>query len=805
MLSKCESQLIQRDPTIRGLRTCLDLDIAELQLREFQPEIIPNTLRCHYIRYKPGQNCLFGYQARTADGPIWISAKAFADREGTKWDKVTHSIKSASALLHAIPSTRVYFALFPWDGKIAGCRSQQGMHSACARVLREIDCESANLMWVRYKPERRIVGFVWPSQDRTPNLRDEVPSTGEMRPSSVVRFYSPEGYAAAARRWKTALPEVGFVAPRRLANCQSVAGLATEWIAGQTLSSSSPTFEQTLNNLVPELCAGLVRLHHPSEADLPVRSPEVVAHQLAQLAEDLVMVVPHLKTRIQDLFSTVQNQIVTYRWPYVLTHGDLHLGQILKTSSAGIGLLDWDELQHGEPASDLANLLAHVYLSGIEQQIDMHIGDRLAEQIVDEYNRMGVAIPFNRWRHAVAVSLCQLAMQPFRQRLSRWEEKIEMILQLAESQLQPKHLAGKPLSARFPRAIHRPEISPALASDLNTLALNPLEPQSIEAAIMSELSPPSCFQRQPILKQIRVLRHKPQRRALVTYEWQSQDESGNPDPFLTIGKIRFRGLRRSSYSAQAWLAAQGYVLNQDATNQLPLGRRFQVPRVFGAVPSAGMWLQEYRNGMTLTALLKPGLAGELPVRIAKALADLHRSDFPCDRVQDVTSELEVLEKFSQTVRTQEPALEGRLDELLAACLEVSVGLRGRPLASIHRDFYPAQVLIDGPHTVFVDFDLACRGDPALDVGNCIAHVMEHALRHFHAINALDDFCQTFTAEYVQVGGVDEAIIRNYTFLSLARLAMLSRILPNRTQTTETLWGKCREYMADCGAKTSSVV
>ncbi len=52
----------------------------------------------------------------------------------------------------------------------------------------------------------------------------------------------------------------------------------------------------------------------------------------------------------------------------------------------------------------------------------------------------------------------------------------------------------------------------------------------------------------------------------------------------------------------------------------------------------------------------------------------------------------------------------------------------RPSCGIHRDYYPDQVLIDGGRAYLLDLDLHSEGDGALDVGNCVGHITEYALR-----------------------------------------------------------------------------
>lgn len=53
-------------------------------------------------------------------------------------------------------------------------------------------------------------------------------------------------------------------------------------------------------------------------------------------------------------------------------------------------------------------------------------------------------------------------------------------------------------------------------------------------------------------------------------------------------------------------------------------------------------------------------------------------------------------------------------------------------------FYPDQVLVDRDRLWLVDLDLCCQGDPALDIGNVIAHITEQSLRQMGNPSALGD-------------------------------------------------------------------
>ena len=71
---------------------------------------------------------------------------------------------------------------------------------------------------------------------------------------------------------------------------------------------------------------------------------------------------------------------------------------------------------------------------------------------------------------------------------------------------------------------------------------------------------------------------------------------------------------------------------------------------------------------------------------------------------------------------------------------------------IHRDFYPDQVLIDGDHLYVIDFDLYCMGDPALDIGNFMGHIIEHSLRILGYPAALKEVENAMEERFMELSG-----------------------------------------------------
>lgn len=113
---------------------------------------------------------------------------------------------------------------------------------------------------------------------------------------------------------------------------------------------------------------------------------------------------------------------------------------------------------------------------------------------------------------------------------------------------------------------------------------------------------------------------------------------------------------------------------------------------------------------------------DVSFRVGKALRCLHNSPPPRGiRIHTPADERQVLERWL----TQSAAFGIDTRELASRAEEAVRVLEAADWTPtpIHRDFHDRQVLINADSTIgFIDFDTLALGDPALDLGNAIAHL-----------------------------------------------------------------------------------
>lgn len=246
-----------------------------------------------------------------------------------------------------------------------------------------------------------------------------------------------------------------------------------------------------------------------------------------------------------------------------------------------------------------------------------------------------------------------------------------------------------------------------------------------------------------------------------------------------LGKIRARGLDRRTFELVAALRRAGF--DDSAAD------RIHTPAALGEVAEYNMWLQAKVPGRPLSFACRERWIQEA-VRAADAIYKLHTSPVTSTRSHTIDDEMAIL---SQRLETLAAANDGRrsrrLRRVLQACRRLAGRLALRPVTIIHRDFYHDQVLINGDRVWLVDLDLCAHGDPALDLGNFVAHLRELALRRYGDSLALRAVENAFTRRYQRRLARDiDDVIAIYTTLSLARHIQLSSVLPGRRHLTGAL-------------------
>ncbi len=283
-------------------------------------------------------------------------------------------------------------------------------------------------------------------------------------------------------------------------------------------------------------------------------------------------------------------------------------------------------------------------------------------------------------------------------------------------------------------------------------------------------------------------RYKPARRCLLEYDVVLPSSCGRDEELTLIGKVRARHGEDSGYRLQRafW----------DAGFEAESRDGISVPEPVGRVPAFRMWLQRKVAGRRSSELLEDGGA-ELATRIAEVAHKVHTARVPAEKRHSMADELAILRSCLSEAARARPELGPRIERLLVRCEELGARVRLPVPTGIHRDFYADQVLVDGDRLWLLDLDLYCEGDPALDVGNFLGHVVERTLRTHGSSDALASFGRALEDRFAALAGEEaRPAARTYTTLTLARHVYITTRFEDRRAYTEAVLGRCETLLRE---------
>lgn len=775
MLSAADRALAQRDPAIPGLGLLLDAQELLSHLPAVLQRRADGIIQRTYLRYKPGMNCLARYRLGAGDSRLDIYAKAHGDDAGVKLAKAgkrsTVTVGDLPGRI-TLPETGIVVCLFPNDNKLKQLH-RLGDADALGGMMRDMlphhhELHRPRIELLQYKPERRLVACLH-GRDGT---------------RAAIKFYDGRSYASALHTLQGEDNGIPDWFPLLLGYSGDYHALVGEWVTGPVLSECYGQSGFGSDRLV-ELGRRLAQFHAQDiNRELPVRNLHAESGKLACMVRNMEVLAPAIHARCAMLAERIGGHLLELPQRYDCLHGDFYAKQVLCTER-GIQLLDSDEVCIGHAAADLGLFIAHLRRDVLRGRITAARADAVEAALLEGYRWQGRAVGCHEIALFAAAGLLQLCHHPFRNAEAGWEAGMAAILDLAARQLATAESTGAAgtgrSSGKAPTVtLHDPENA---RFDHGMPCLRQaLEAERVAAALRDCLQQGGCDAGAFRLTSMRVLRHRPGRRAVLEYRLEGAGEE-----ITLIGKLRARGLDRRTWNLNEALHASGFGASAE--------RGAVVPEPVGAVADMHMWLQRRVVGIPGWQALTWAEGGDAARRIAAALAALHGAELPVDRVHGSQRELAILERNIEFAMQRLPQCRTRLENVLAACRKLAAGLPESADVGIHRDFYHDQVIVRDDSVCLLDLDLYCRGDGALDVGNFLAHVEEQCLREFGDSEALVDVCAAFTDAYRQAcGGTRLASIDIWRRLSLARHLGISQRIPSRNRVTVRLLDLCERQL-----------
>lgn len=748
MLSPSDANLAARDPLIPGLRVLLDPEELTRLLHENYPDRQFTTVAVRYLRYKPATKCLAALVLESDGIAIDAYAVAFAASERHRvqkaLDRKITSRQFDPGRFFDEPSG-IIVSIFPNDMRLHALQGLEpdglrGFLEAVAPDNEELG--RARLVRLTWKPERRFVG------------RLDV----DGQPMAVIRHYEAAEWDAALTS-TLALRSSQARVPRTLAFSERHRTLLQEWIPGIPLTV--PVHAAEVNRKTFERAGAALASFHAAGPlpSLKIRNREREIAGVRELGRWIATVDPDAGLIANQCARELANALGALELREAsLIHGDFHPSQLL-AQELEVRILDMDDAALGDPLEDLANFAAHLDRDVALGRTTAGIAETILGAVLDGY---GKGVAKESWRFEVyrAAALFRLVPEPFRLRSSGWSKQIQCLLDRVQAAINGARLS----SGRIPK---RP------LTPLDELIEQSITPDRARSFLSNAFRvEPSQLQ----LHEARLVRRKPGRRAMVEYTVTINDGRG-PSELTVLGKIRVKGMDRAAFETCVALRSAGF----DERSAVA------VPEPVWLVPELSMWLQRKVDGIPASKLLLGPGAEAVAIRIAEAAWALHRSALSSVRSHSVDDEVAVLEDRLEALASESAAWHRRVEHLLELSRVSCSNLNARPIATIHRDFYPEHVLVEGERLWIIDLDQWCFGDPALDIGNFVAHLEELALRKTGNPLRASPAVEALVGRYIELAGDSHRVaIDVYTALSLARLVGISRDFEDRRELTSRL-------------------
>jgi hypothetical protein len=226
------------------------------------------------------------------------------------------------------------------------------------------------------------------------------------------------------------------------------------------------------------------------------------------------------------------------------------------------------------------------------------------------------------------------------------------------------------------------------------------------------------------------------------------------------------------------------------------------PRPVAYVPEYNAYFQELQSGLSLYEARVGELRRGFIRRAGGLLASLHTTGIVVDGTWGPADELALIRRWLGHLGIVRADLREAAGGLLAR-IEAAADRDGihafAPVIS-HRDFYDKQVISGADTLRFIDLDTMTMADPAIDVGNFLAHVFLRAIQRDRPRDEIDREAETFLAAYRGVQpALEEERVVFYTATSLFRLACLYAYRPKWRGLSATLLEACRSRLTPARA------
>jgi aminoglycoside phosphotransferase (APT) family kinase protein len=141
-----------------------------------------------------------------------------------------------------------------------------------------------------------------------------------------------------------------------------------------------------------------------------------------------------------------------------------------------------------------------------------------------------------------------------------------------------------------------------------------------------------------------------------------------------------------------------------------------------------------------------------------------------------------------------------MDSLVSRIEEIRPFADVGETCTVHRDFYEKQFAYSARTITLLDLDTLARGNPALDLGNLLAHLYLARLVETDATDSaavdLDDLSASLVSHYRTCGGsVSDNALQFFSASSLCRLGAVHAARSETGRYTDLLWQQANDVLS----------
>ena len=417
------SELVHRERSIPGFELLLDPERLLTHMRGQLDIRQVETIRLNYLRYKPGMNCLARYELRVAGQTVSAYAKAHGKDALYKMSKSLERPVSDTTLGPGrviMEDQQIIFSIFPNDSKLVSLQCLNDM-SYRERLLGRVFGQDSQWQGsefrqaLNYKPERRYV----------------VRLMREDGKSSLLKLYSRGGYERARVISRKLTSNRHDFYPETIGRSKKHHVVAYRWRPGTTLRQLTIDGRLSSSELVAA-AESLVEFHGSGRAGLSPVLLEDQVKRLNALAEQLAILLPHLKQRAKRVTHKLAEWLAAQEPVLQPVHGDFYDKQaVIKNGKAS--LIDLDAACLGHPCLDLGSYVAHLERLAGNGGISAAEGGFQKDSLIGAYENLTDSICPVQLDKYTALALFGLIHHPFRDWTGNWPAQTRLLLERVES------------------------------------------------------------------------------------------------------------------------------------------------------------------------------------------------------------------------------------------------------------------------------------------------------------------------------------------------------------------------------------